>query len=381
MTSIESTSPNRVLPGGTIGILGSGQLGRMMSAAAKQMGYRVHIYSANEDSPAGQVSDIECVGSLTDLDSIKNFAQRVDVITIETENVPIDSFNTAAEFAPAYPGIPALQTCQNRGLEKKFLVKHEIPTCDFRIVRSLEDLRTACQQIMPGILKTTTGGYDGKGQARIQTKADIDQAWEDLKTNEAILEQIIHFECEFSVVGYRRDDGAANTYPPIVNDHADGILDISTSPGHLPEPVAKSAMQMVLKMMEKFGSVGVLTVEFFYADGKALVNEIAPRPHNSGHLTIEGHVTSQFEQHIRAVCGLPLGSIHQHRPVAMVNLLGDLWDNGAPDWSSILDIPETKLHLYGKETAKPKRKMGHITSTADTVDQARQNAVDARKSP
>lgn len=368
-----------ISPGSTIGILGSGQLGRMMAISAKQLGYRVHVFSPSHDSPAGQVADLEIQANFDDLNAVRAFAKHVDVITVETENIPLETLDVASRYAPAFPGRVALETCQDRGLEKQFLVDNGISTCEFKVVHSLEELKEACKELMPAILKTTRGGYDGKGQTTIRTQQDIDEAWAVLNTNEAILEELVEFEFEFSVVGARNSAGLLSAYPSIRNEHQNGILDVSESPSGLDNDVNTSATKMAYEIMEKLDFVGVLAVEFFYKGGEVMVNEIAPRPHNSGHLTIEGHMTSQFEQHIRAVCGLMAGSTRQLKPVAMANILGDEWFGGTPNWHFGLALPNTKLHLYGKGVPDPGRKMAHLTSVADSPEQAREHVLAARK--
>lgn len=367
-----------VLPGASIGILGSGQLGQMMSIAAKYMGYRVHIFSPSPDSPAGQVSDLELHAGFEDLNAVEAFAKRVDVVTVETENIPLPTFDVCAEHVSTFPGRKTLEVCQNRSLEKQFLVEQQIPTCQFKVVKSVEELRAACQNLMPGVLKTTTGGYDGKGQFVIRTPEDVDQAWEALNAPEAILEEWIEYEFEFSIVGVRTRSGLSTAYASIRNEHQNGILDVSTSPSGLSDELNARATDVTFRIMKALDSVGVLTVEFFLRNEEVLVNEIAPRPHNSGHLTIEGHVTSQFEQHVRAVCGMAPGSIKQHGPVAMANLLGQHWDHSNPNWQRTLAEANNKLHLYGKEDPKVNRKMGHLISFADSAEQARRQVLAAR---
>ena len=369
-----------VLPGSTIGIFGSGQLGKMMTTAAKQLGYRVHVFSPGADTPAGQVADREFQAAYEDVDAVEQFAKSVDVITLEFENIPVAALAAASKHVQVYPGDQALAIPQNRSLEKNFLRDNDIPTCEFQIVRSLEELKAASQQIMPGVLKTTSGGYDGKGQFVIRDPADVETAWAELKTDEAILEEFIEFQYEFSVIGARSANGQFAAYPSFRNDHQNQILDVSISPSGLEPSLDAQATQVVQGIMEGLNAVGVLCVEFFYRDGQILVNEMAPRPHNSGHLTIEGHATSQFEQHVRAVCGLPLGTTAQVTPAAMVNLLGDCWSGGQPDWSACLGLPGVALHLYGKEKPAPARKMGHITVVAETIEEARRLAITARDS-
>jgi len=368
-----------VLPGATIGIFGSGQLGKMMTTAAKQMGYRVHVFSPGKDTPAGQVADVEIQAAYEDLDAVERFAMQVDVITLEFENIPVAALAAASKHTAVYPGDQALAIPQNRSLEKNFLKSNGIATCDFRVVQSLDQLQSACQQIMPGVLKTTSGGYDGKGQFVIRSADDVATAWDELNTDEAILEEFIEFDYEFSVIGARSSNGQFAAFPSFRNDHRNQILDVSVSPSGLEDSLDAEATEMVQQIMHKLNAVGVLCVEFFYRGGQILVNEIAPRPHNSGHLTIEGHATSQFEQHMRAVCGLPLGATKQVVPAAMVNLLGDQWTDGAPNWAAAVELAGVQLHLYGKHSPAPARKMGHITAVADTPAAASQLAVQARE--
>ncbi|MEM6799171.1 MAG: ATP-grasp domain-containing protein, partial [Planctomycetota bacterium] len=252
-----------ITSGSTIGILGSGQLGRMMAVAAKQMGYRVDIFSPSGDSPAGQVSDREIQGEYDDLHAIEEFAKSVDVVTVETENIPVSTLQAAAKHVPAFPGDMTLKVCQNRRHEKEFVTQLGIPTCNFHIVRSVDELQVACREIMPAILKTTTGGYDGKGQATINSLADVEQSWSALGADEAILEERIDFDFEFSIVGFRNSSGEVSAYRSIVNEHQHGILDISFSPSSVADDVNERATAAVFEIMNKLDSVGVLTVEFF----------------------------------------------------------------------------------------------------------------------
>ena len=376
MTASDS---NRFLPGSTIGIFGSGQLGKMIATAAKQMGYRVHIFSPELDSPAGQVADLEVQGSYLDLEAVENFAKQVDVITLEFENIPIQTLDAASRHAPVRPSAQTLKTTQHRITEKSFLLEHGIPTCRFEVVRSLEELQTACLKIMPGLLKTASDGYDGKGQAVIKSPEDIQAAWESIATGEAILEEWIDYDFEFSVVAARNADGEFSAFHSIRNEHAEQILDVSISPSGLNAATEIAAEKVAAQIMERLQTVGILCVEFFYRGGEILVNEMAPRPHNSGHLTIEGHVTSQFAQHVRAACNLKLGSTRQHTPAAMANILGDQWENGQPRWYEALALPDVNLHLYGKVVPGTKRKMGHLTAVADTAEEAREKVVSSRR--
>ncbi len=357
-----------VLPGATIGVLGSGQLGRMFAISARRMGYRVHTFSPDEDTPTGQVADLEINAAYDDLDAVRKFASGVSVVTFEFENVPGATAEAAAACAPVRPAGDVLHVTQHRLREKTFLAKHGFPVTEFHAVRSEAALRQAWHG--PSILKSAGFGYDGKGQFTIRNVDEIGDAWKHMR-QEAVLESMVDFECEFSVVAARTEDGNFIHYEPSRNNHVRGILDICSSPAALPPNVVRDAVAMTRSLLESLCVVGVLCVEFFLTrTGKILVNELAPRPHNSGHLTIDACITSQFEQQLRAVCGLPLGSPRMFRPAAMANLLGDLWDGGEPDWRAACSLPAAKLHLYGKLAARPGRKMGHLTATADTPGEA-----------
>jgi len=373
-----ATDQKRFPPGSVIGIFGSGQLGKMIATAAKQMGYRVHVYSPDHDSPAGQVADLEVQGAYEDLAAVEKFAQQVDVLTLEFENIPIATLDAASRHAPVHPSAKTLKTTQHRATEKNFLLDLGIPTCNFEVVHSLKELQSACQNIMPGLLKITSNGYDGKGQAVIKSKEDIQPAWESLATEQAILEEWIDYDFEFSVVAARNADGDFSAFKSIRNEHAEQILDVSISPSGLNEATEIAAENVARKIMDNLQTVGLLCVEFFYRNGEILVNEMAPRPHNSGHLTIEAHVTSQFAQHVRAICNLKLGSTRQHTPAAMANILGDQWDGGEPNWYEALSVPDVKLHLYGKVVPEAKRKMGHLTVVSDTAQEAQEKVLAAR---
>jgi 5-(carboxyamino)imidazole ribonucleotide synthase len=369
-----------ILPPATIGILGSGQLGRMLALSARQMGYRVHVLSPGRDTPTGQVADQEITADYLDLDAIAQFAQEVDVITYEFENVPSQTAVTAAQYAPLHPGPQALHIAQNRLREKQFFVKNGLPVAPFTAVYSLTDLLNGLEALgVPAVLKTATSGYDGKGQETIRHPGDAEAAFAALNGEPAILESFISFEREVSMVGARGQNGEFAHYGLIANDHANHILDVSVAPAPVPATLVMQAEQMVRTVLEALDVIGVLCVEFFVTEGgRLLLNEIAPRPHNSGHLTIEACETSQFEQQLRAVCGLPLGETGYRQSAAMANLLGDLWENGPPDWTAVLQ-PGIHLHLYGKLEARPGRKMGHITALAETAELARQKVRQARE--
>jgi 5-(carboxyamino)imidazole ribonucleotide synthase len=370
-----------ILPGATLGVLGSGQLGRMFALAARRMGYRVHTFSPDNGTPTGQVADREVRGDYADLDAVAAFARGVDAVTFEFENVAAAAAEAAARYAPVRPAGAVLHTTQNRLREKGFLSQAGFPVAPYRAVRSGEELERALAEIgTPAVLKTAGWGYDGKGQARIDAAGGAAAAWAALGTDEAILEAFVDFEREISVVAARGEDGAFTHWGAIENRHRHHILDLSVSPAAVPPRVAAEAVEIARGILESLGVVGVLCVELFVGrDGRLLVNELAPRPHNSGHLTIDAAVTSQFEQQVRAVCALPLGSTELLRPAAMANLLGDLWQGGEPDWAAASRIPGVKLHLYGKTEARPGRKMGHLTALAATPEQAATRVQAARE--
>lgn len=373
--------PAPILPGATLGVLGGGQLGRMFGVAARQMGYRLHVFVPDEDSPAGQIADSVTLASYDDLDAIERFARGVDAITFEFENVASAAAEAAAKHVPVRPAGSLLHATQNRGREKHALSSLGIPVAPFVLIEEEAALEAAAETVgLPAVLKTTAWGYDGRGQWRIHTLDDLRQAWVELAGVPAVLEQLIPFTAELSVVGARGIDGQVALYEPVLNRHENHILDVTLCPAPVPERVAKAALDLARQVLTELEVVGVLCVELFLlADGGLLVNELAPRPHNSGHITLDAHVCSQFEQQVRALCALPLGSTERCVPAGvMVNLLGDLWQDGEPEWQHALVQPRTSLHLYGKSGPRVGRKMGHISVTADTLEDAERLAVDAR---
>ncbi|MGE0610659.1 MAG: 5-(carboxyamino)imidazole ribonucleotide synthase [Pirellulales bacterium] len=369
-----------ILPGATLGVLGSGQLGRMFAIAARRMGYRVHVLSPDDDTPTGQVADLEINAPYDDLDAIARFARDVSVETFEFENVPAATTQVAARFAPVRPGGNVLHVTQHRLREKTFLQQAGLPVTPFAAVRGLDELHQAIDRIgCPAVLKTAAWGYDGKGQFMLREASQAAAAWNALATDEAILEAFVDFQSELSIVAARGQDGQFACYGPIANTHHRHILDLSVLPAGLPRKTADEAEEIARVVLEKLEVVGVLCVELFHhRNGGLLVNELAPRPHNSGHLTIDACVTCQFEQQVRAACGLPLGSTRLHSPAAMSNLLGDLWQAGEPNWAAACALPDVKLHLYGKRQARPGRKMGHLTALAATSQEAATRALSAR---
>jgi 5-(carboxyamino)imidazole ribonucleotide synthase len=371
-----------ILPGATIGVLGSGQLGRMFAFAARRMGYRVHTFSPDQDTPTGQIADVEVTASYDDLDAVSAFARRVNIVTFEFENVPAPTAEAAASAAPVRPSGAILHTTQQRIREKTFLKSAGLPMTPYCEVRTLEDLEHAVAELgLPAVLKTAAFGYDGKGQFLIRSRDQLAAAWNAIGRQEAVLEAFIDFEREISVVAARGDDGQFVHYGAIENQHNRHILDVSIAQARVSAQISNDAVEIARCVLERLGVVGVLCVEFFVTrDRKLLINELAPRPHNSGHLTVDACVTSQFEQQLRAVCGLPLGSTAMHRPAAMANLLGDQWSNGEPDWRGACAFPDVKLHLYGKLEPRPGRKMGHLTALNHDAEEAYRMVLKARQS-
>jgi 5-(carboxyamino)imidazole ribonucleotide synthase len=373
--------PAPILPGATIGVLGSGQLGRMFALAARELGYRIIIYSPDNDSPAGQIGDQEYSCAYDDLDKIREFARQVQVVTFEFENVPSASTAAAAEFAPVRPDGRVLHVTQNRLREKTFLESNGFPVTPFRRINSVVDLEAAARELgLPAVLKTADFGYDGKGQVKITATDQLESVWKSLNGAEGIYEAFVSFEKEISVVGARTLRGEFAAFPVFENTHANHILDVTFAPAAIEPRLAREAVELAAGILQKLDVVGLLTVEMFVTtDGRLLVNELAPRTHNSGHLTIDACATSQFEQQVRAVCGLPLGSTELRQPAAMANLLGHLWAKGEPKWDAALADPLVKLHLYGKAQARAGRKMGHLTATGQTTQEAVQRVVAARE--
>jgi 5-(carboxyamino)imidazole ribonucleotide synthase len=370
----------RYLPGATIGLMGSGQLGRMFAIAARRMGYRIHVFSPEKDTPAGQFADREVTGAYDDESAVRAFAQGLDLLTFEFENIPRATIEWCAAECEVRPDGSILHTAQNRLREKDFLSGAGIPVAQYSPVRTVAELSKACHEIKtPCILKSAAFGYDGKGQRFIDNAANLDAIWAERPGDELILERAIDFEKEVSVIVARGIDGSMKTFPVCENIHRDHILDITVVPARIPAGVEKSAADLARHIAEKMDLVGILAVEMFLdRDGNLLVNELAPRPHNSGHWTIEGCATSQFEQHVRAVCGLTLGPTDVLRPSAMANLLGDLWQPGEPNWGAALAVAGTHLHLYGKREPRPRRKMGHLTALAETAEAAIEAVSKAR---
>ncbi|RFC45473.1 MAG: 5-(carboxyamino)imidazole ribonucleotide synthase [Verrucomicrobia bacterium] len=369
------------LPGSTIGVMGSGQLGRMLALAARRMGYRIHTFSPEKDTPTGQVADLEISAAYGDESAVRAFARGVDVLTFEFENVPVQSVGWAAEHCVVRPSGRVLHVCQHRLREKEFLKEAGLPLPEFELVESLADLRAAVGRLgMPSVLKTAAFGYDGKGQRKLTKESDLSEVWSGFGGQSAVLEAWVPFEREISVLVARSAAGEIAAYPVCENVHANHVLDFTLVPARISGEEAHLALELAQRAAEALDLVGLLAVEMFLlSDGRVLINELAPRPHNSGHFSFDACVTSQFEQQLRAVCGLPLGATDLMRPAAMANLLGDLWAGGEPDWAAAAALPSVKIHLYGKAEARPGRKMGHLVALGRSLEEAAEQVREARR--
>ncbi len=378
-----SLQPRIIPPGATLGVLGGGQLGRMFAIAARRLGYRIHVFCPETDAPAAPVADRVFVAPFKDLGAVREFARSVDVVTFEFENVPSATSDACAEVVPVRPAGRVLHITQQRLREKGFLQDHGFPVTPFRAIRSLADLESATRDLgLPGVLKTASFGYDGKGQRTLRSANEIQEAFAGLEGTEGIYEAFVDFTQEVSVVGARTMDGRFEAFPVFENVHANHILDVTVCPARIAPSLEAAARDLSRGILEALDVVGLLTVELFVArDSRLIVNELAPRTHNSGHLTLDACVTCQFEQQVRAVCGLPLGSTELTAPAAaMANLLGDVWKAGEPRWERALANPRVKLHLYGKANPRPGRKMGHLTATAANPEDAIAAVREARSS-
>jgi 5-(carboxyamino)imidazole ribonucleotide synthase len=348
----------------------------MLAHAAQSLGYRVHVYEPSGPSPAGAVADLETCAPYEDLASLEAFARSVDVATYEFENVPAEPLKAVDSAVELLPAASVLHTCQNRWREKAWLRSNGFPHA--RYTEALEgDIGAAVAEVgMPCVVKTADFGYDGKGQMKIANEADLARASAIFRGRRCVVEQWIDFDKELSVICARTASGETRAFPVSENIHTDHILDFSIVPARIADAVGSEALDLAARITERLGVVGLLAVEFFLKpDGRVVVNELAPRPHNSGHWSLDGGETSQFEQHVRAICGLPLGPSGARCPTVMVNILGDIWKarDGAertPDWSIILAEPSAKLHLYGKPEPRPGRKMGHFTVQAPDIEEA-----------
>ena len=358
-----------IVPPAMLGILGGGQLGRYFVIAARTMGYRTTVLEPDPESPAGTLADVHIVAAYDDPDALAVLADTCAVVTTEFENAPAAAMAHLAERIPVHPSPDALATCQDRLAEKRFLDDIGVNVGPWAPVETDDDIAAAIDRVyFPAILKTARLGYDGKGQVRVHAHADLTAAWESLDRVPCVVEERLSLSRELSVVLARTADGRTASYPVGQNQHIHGILDTTHVPASLPGDGHAQAAELCSYIAESLGYVGVMAVEMFVVGRNVYVNEIAPRPHNSGHYTLDACVTSQFEQQVRAVCGLALGETSLLVPgVAMVNLLGELWDGGEPHWPAALREQHAHLHLYGKREARAGRKMGHLTVTTGTA--------------
>ncbi|MDP1549569.1 MAG: 5-(carboxyamino)imidazole ribonucleotide synthase [Nitrosomonas sp.] len=371
----------RIMPGAMLGVLGGGQLGRMFVMAAQQMGYRVTVLDPLSDSPAGRTADDFICADYADQSALEKLSSQCAAITTEFENIPANSLRKLAKSCVVSPDAYSVSIAQNRIAEKQFLGANGFAIAPFAVIQQQDDFATQdAADLLPGILKVSQFGYDGKGQKSAKDETELVAAYAQLNHPVCVLEKFMPLKSELSVVVARGGDGELKIFPVSENQHVNGILDISIVPARISQELAEQAQAIACKIAEKLDYQGVLCVEFFVLQNdELLINEIAPRPHNSGHYSINACVTSQFEQQVRTLCGLPLGSTTQHSAAVMVNLLGDLWQNGAPDWNLILRNPSAKLHLYGKTEARPGRKMGHYTVLSADIDSALHEAIVIKK--
>jgi 5-(carboxyamino)imidazole ribonucleotide synthase len=361
-----------------LGMLGGGQLGRFFVIAAHEMGYRVTVLDPDKNSPAGKIADVHLAAAFDDTAALKTLAETCRAISTEFENVPAATLEYLAQHCTVRPSAGAVAVAQNRVLEKNFFREAGLPVAPFSVIDNVEAIGQANAELYPGILKVSRFGYDGKGQARVANAAEAETAFVQFGGEICVLEKMLDLDYEVSVILARDAEGNIMSFPTAENSHLHGILDISIVPARAPEAIHGKAHQLAMHVAEQLDYVGVLAVEFFVSDGKLLVNEMAPRPHNSGHYTIDACVTSQFEQQVRALVGLPLGDPRMHSYAVMVNILGDVWKDGEPAWDKLLEHAQLKLHLYGKHEARPGRKMGHFTLLGRDVETVAAQALLAR---
>jgi 5-(carboxyamino)imidazole ribonucleotide synthase len=368
-----------ILPGATIGFLGGGQLGRMTALAAREMGYDVRVLDPEADCPACPIATAHVTAAWNDVDAAARLARASDVVTIEIERVSVDCLEAAAQFAPTRPGAAVLATVQHRERQKRWLTSHGFPLGEYQAAGSAAECETAVAAWGACYIKASTGGYDGRGQVRVSRPGDCAQAWAALRAERCIVERALDLEAEISVMVARRPTGEHAVFPVALNHHEAGQLEWSVIPAPIAPPLADQATAIGVAIADALDVVGLLAVEMFVVrDGRLLINELAPRPHNSFHHTIEGCVTSQFEQLVRAICNLPLGVTDVLRPTAIANVLGNAWAPGRPpNFAGALMVPGTSIHLYGKREPRPARKMGHLTAMADTAVNARTRVLEA----
>jgi len=374
-----------ILPPATLGMLGGGQLGRFFVIAAHELGYRVVVLDPDAQSPAGRIADEHLVAAYEDPDALNRIAETCAAVTTEFENVPAASLAYLSKFVPVRPGADAVAICQNRSEEKGFLKGHGFPHAPYADIRGDNDIAQANAGLFPGILKVARFGYDGKGQARVATREEALAAFHSFKHEACVLEQMLPLDYEVSVVLTRDDSGVMKCFPTVENSHRHGILDISIVPARTSGCLAGNAEEIAEGIAGKMDYVGTMAVEFFVVRGQLFVNEMAPRPHNSGHYSIDACISNQFEQQVRALAGLPLGESRAHSAAVMVNLLGDLWyredphHSREPRWDALLAVPNLKLHLYGKHHARAGRKMGHFTVIGQDAEAVQKSALAARR--
>ena len=368
-----------IFPDAMLGMLGGGQLGRMFTLAAHSMGYRVTVLDPDPLSPAGAIADVHLKAAYQDREALQQLADTCVAVTTEFENVPADSLRWLASHCAVRPGGDAVAVAQDRIREKAFFRACNLGVAPYAVIESDADIAKAPASLFPGILKRARFGYDGKGQVRVANADEARKAFKDMGSESCVLEQRIALKCEISAVVARGADGPGRSFPVSENRHRMGILDVSIVPARVAPELAKQGEEWALRIADKLNYCGVLAVEFFVTEsGELLVNEMAPRPHNSGHYTSDACVTSQFEQQVRTLCGLPLGDTKLLSPVVMVNLLGEAWQQGAPQWDRVLNLPDAKLHLYGKHEARGGRKMGHYTVLDHSAEAALQKALITR---
>ena len=368
-----------IAPGATLGLLGGGQLGRMFTVAARTLGYRVTVLDPDPHSPAAEFATGHLNTPYTDPDALDALARTCEAVTTEFENAPAEALDALAERLIVRPAGSAVAVAQDRRREKAFFSEHGFPLGAHAVIESSADFGPALERVkLPALLKTARFGYDGKGQARIDEPDQLSSTFAKWGGVPCVLEELLALEREVSVVLARGEDGEVAVFPLAENRHARGILDVSIAPARVADALAQEATQLATRLANDLGYVGVLAVEMFVVGGRLLMNEIAPRPHNSGHYTIDACRTSQFEQQVRVLCGLPLGDPSQHTPAVMVNLLGDIWNGGEPHWDEVLRHAGAHLHLYGKREARPGRKMGHVTVCEPTAERALQVALEIR---
>lgn len=365
-----------ILPGATLGMLGGGQLGRMFTQAAQTMGYRVMVLDPDVNSPAGIIADEHLCAAYDDETALKTMADNCAAVTTEFENIPSTTLAFLEALTTVRPSSKALTSTQNRNVEKAFIASLGIQTAPFAPIKSTADIDALNGKIgFPAILKVATLGYDGKGQVPCASLEDVYTAFASLDEKECVLEQRISLEREISVVLARSEKGDITNFPVAENVHVNGILHSTTVPSSVSTEQSQAAIQMANKIAKGLGYIGTMAVEFFVStDGEIIANEIAPRPHNSGHYTLDACATSQFEQQVRMLCGLPSGDCDLTQPVVMINLLGDVWGNSEPKWTEALNEPNLKLHLYGKKAARPGRKMGHFNVLSSSTELAMSQA-------